>query len=299
MNPVRTTVLVGFPPNGPVDIVARLTARMLSTEMREPFDVQNLAGHGGNDAAAAAAAAAPDGYTLLMCAPANAINTILFPDLPFDFQRDLVAVASVCSVPLVMEVHPSVSAESAMEFLALAKQHPGRLRIAFAGIGTPQHIGIELFCLMTGVDLTLVAYAGSAPALVDLLAGRVDAMFDPAPSSIEHVRAGRLRALAVTGAARLDSLTDVPSMSEFVPGYVAGSWFGLCAPRGTPVDRIDAINRATNAALREASVRQQLTTLGAVPMPGLPRDFARFMAAETTTYARVIADAGIAARLQC
>ena len=291
-----TQVIVGFPPGGPVDIAARLVGPLLSALLGEPFEVVNVPGESGNVATAGVVAARPDGRTLLMSGPVNAINTTLFPNLPFDFGKDLVAVAGLYSVPLVVEVHPAVPAQSVAEFIRLARSRPGELRVGYAGVGTPQHVGIELFNAMAGVSLKLVPYAGSAPALVDLLAGRIDAMFDPTPSSIEHLRAGRLRALAVTGKVRLPVLPDVPIVADVVPGYDAGSWFGLCAPRGTPRERIEALNARANDALRDRALQMRLDALGGQAMPGSPADFAGLIASETRKYARVIETAGIKAR---
>lgn len=291
-----TQVIVGFPPGGPVDIAARLVSPLLSARLGESFEVLNVAAESGNIATARVVAAKPDGKTLLMSGPVNAINTTLFPNLPFDFERDLSAVAGLYSVPLVVEVHPGVPAKSLAEFIRLARSRPGELRVGYAGVGTPQHVGIELFSAMAGTPLKLVPYAGSAPALVDLLAGRIDAMFDPTPSSIEHIRAGRLRALAVTGKVRLPVLPDVPVAADDVPGYEAGSWFGLCAPRATPRDRIDALNSAANDALFDRALQLRLEALGALAMPGSPADFAGLIASETRKYARVIEIAGIKPR---
>ena len=291
-----TQVIVGFPPGGPVDIAARLVGPLLSARLGESFEVLNVVGESGNIATARVVAAQPDGRTLLMSGPVNAINTTLFPNLPFDFGKDLAAVAGLYSVPLVVEVHPEVPAQSVAEFIRLARSRPGEVRVGYAGVGTPQHVGIELFNVMAGVSLKLVPYAGSAPALVDLLAGRLDAMFDPTPSSIEHLRAGRLRALAVTGRMRLPALPDVPLVADYVPGYEAGSWFGLCAPRGTPRERIDALNAGANDALSDRTLQARLDALGAQAMPGSPADFAGLIASETRKYARVIETAGIKVR---
>jgi tripartite-type tricarboxylate transporter receptor subunit TctC len=291
-----TQLIVGFPQGGPVDIAARLASSALSALLGEDFAVVNVPGESGNVATAQVVAARPDGRTLLMSGPVNAINTTLFPNLPFDFAKDLVAVAGLYSVPLVIEVHPSVPAETAADFIRLARARPGGLRVGYAGVGTPQHVGIELFAAMAGVSLQLVPYAGSAPALVDLLAGRLDAMFDPTPSSIEYLREKRLRALAVTGKARLPALPDVPLAAEVVPGYEAGSWFGLCAPRATGRERIEALNAASNAALRERAMLTRLDALGAQAMPGSPEDFAALIASETSKYARAIEKAGIKLR---
>jgi tripartite-type tricarboxylate transporter receptor subunit TctC len=279
-----------------VDIAARLVGPVMSARLDEPFEVVNMPGESGNIATARVVAAQPDGRTLLMSGPVNAINTTRFPNLRFNFGTDLVAVAGLYSVPLVVEVHPQVPAQSLGEFIQLARSRPGELRVGFAGVGTPQHVGIELFRVMTAVALKLVPYPGSAPALVDLLAGRIDAMFDPTPSSIEHLRAGRLRALAVTGKARLSALPDVPIVAEVVPGYEAGSWFGLCAPRATPRQRVNALNSAAKEALRDRAVQARLDALGAEAMPGSADDFAALIASETRKYARVIEAAGIRAR---
>ena len=293
---LRTQVVVGFPPAGPLDIASRLFCPLLAERLAEPFETVNLPGESGNIATARVVRADPDGRTLLLCGPVNAINTTLFEGLPFNFETDLMAVAGFYSVPLVVEVHPSVPAQSAEEFIRLVKANPNEIRVGYAGVGTPQHIGIELFNVMAGVSLKLIPYAGSAPALVDLLAGRIDAMFDPTPSSIEHLRAGRLRALAVTGKSKLNALPDVPLMSKFVPGYEAGSWFGLCAPQGTPRSRIDQINSAANAALRDGATQARLDAMGAQAMPGTPSEFARLIALETSKYAKVISQTGILRR---
>jgi tripartite-type tricarboxylate transporter receptor subunit TctC len=291
-----TQVIVGFPPGGAVDIAARLVAPLLSARLGEPFEVVNMPGESGNIATARVVAAQPDGRTLLMSGPVNAINTTLFPNLPFDFGKDLAAVAGLYSVPLVVEVHPALPAQSVADFIRLARSRPGELRVGYAGVGTPQHVGIELFNVMAGVSLKLVPYAGSAPALLDLLAGRIDAMFDPTPSSIEHLRVGRLCALGVTGKVRLSGLPDVPVVADVVPGYEAGSWFGLCATRGTPRDRVNALNAGANDALRDPALQFRLEALGAQAMPGSPDDFAGLVASETRKYARVIEVAGIKVR---
>jgi tripartite-type tricarboxylate transporter receptor subunit TctC len=291
-----TQVLVGFPPGGPVDIAARLVSPLLSARLGQPFEVVNVPGESGNIATARVVAAPPDGQTLLMSGPVHVINTMLFPNLPFDFGRDLAAVAGLYRVPLVIEVHPALPVESLAQFIRLAASRPGELRVGYAGLGTPQHVGIEQFNAMAGVSLKLVPYAGSAPALVDLIAGRLDAMFDPTPSSVEHLHAGRLRGLAVTGRTRLPVLPDLPVVADVVPGYEAGSWFGLCAPRGTPHDRIVALNAGANEALGDRALLTRLDALGAQAMPGSPADFAELIASETRKYARVIEASGIKPR---
>jgi len=286
-------IAVGFPAGGPLDIAARTVAPFLSSHFGQEFVVENRPGASGNTATSEVVRAAPDGYTLLLCGPVNTINATLFENLDFDFSRDITPVASIARVPLVVEVNPAVSARSVPEFLAFARDNPGRLRVAYAGIGTPQHIGIELFQFMTGVRLTLVPYPGSAPALADLLRGEVDAMFDPAPSSMPHIRAGRLIALATTGPTRSEGLSHAPALSEFLPGYEAGSWYGLGAPRDTPSDIIERLNTAVNDGLADQTVRARFRELEATVMPASPTEFGRFIAAETDRYRRVIRSAGI------
>lgn len=292
--PVR--VVVGFPAGGPVDIAARVIGPWLTERLGQPFQVENRPGESGNLATRDVVQAAPDGHSLLLCGPVNLINASLFTGLYFDFARDLAPVASISRVPLVVEVHPSVKARSVPEFLALARARPGGIRVAYAGNGTPQHLGIELFKMMAGVNLTLVPYLGSAPALTDLLAGRVEAMFDPLPSSIGHIRGGRLIPLAVTTPAPSDALPDVPSMSQFVPGYEAGSWFGLVAPKGTPDAIVAQLNREVGAGLVDATLRTRLADMGATPISSSVGEFARFIAAETARYSEVIKAAGLRAQ---
>ena len=289
-------ILVGFPAGGPVDIAARLIAPWLSGRLGQPFVVENLPGESGNLATAAVVSAPPDGSTLLLCGPVNTINTTLFPNLAFNFTRDIAPVASLFRVPLVLEVNPNIPARSVPEFLALARAQPGRIRVGYAGRGTPQHIGIELFERMAGVDLTLVPYLGSPPALADLLGGRVDAMFDPLPSSIAHIRRGALLPLAVTSLDRSQALPNVPSMSDFVPGYEAGSWFGLGAPKDTPHGIVGRLNDAVNAGLGDPGIRARLADLGGTPTAQSPADFASFIARETERFAELIRLAAITAQ---
>ena len=291
--PVR--ILVGFPAGGPVDIAARLIAPWLSARLGQPFAVENLPGESGNRAAEAVVRAPPDGSTLLLCGPVNTINTTLFRHLTFNFTRDIAPVASLFRVPLVLEVNPRVAARTVPEFLALARARPGRIRVGYAGRGTPQHIGIEMFKLMAGVDLTLVPYLGSPPALTDLLSGQVDAMFDPLPSSIAHIRRGALLPLAVTSRDRSEALPNVPSMSDFIPGYEAGSWFGIGAPRDTPEGVIRRLNDAVNAGLGDLSIRARLADLGGTATARSPGEFASFIAEETDRFAELIRIAAITA----
>jgi len=284
--PVR--ILVGFPQGGPVDIAARTIAPWLTERLGQPFVVENRPGESGNLATGEALKTAPDGHTLLLCGPVNAINTTLFPRLDFNFTRDTTPVAGISRVPLLVEVNPAVPIRSAAEFLAYAKANPGKLKVAYAGNGTPQHIGIELFKMMAEVDLTLVPYLGSTPAIADMLKGVVDAMFDPMPSSIGLVREGKLIPLAVTGPKRSPALPDVPVMSDFVSGYEADSWFGIVAPKSTPADIVNRLNSEVSAGLSDPAMAQRLAALGATPMPLSPAEFARFIARETDKYERVI-----------
>jgi tripartite-type tricarboxylate transporter receptor subunit TctC len=289
--PVR--LLVGFPGGGPVDIAGRTIAAWLSDRLGQPFIVENRPGESSNIATRAVVKAAPNGYTLLVCGPVNVINTALFDGMDFDFGRDISAIAGLFRVPLVVEVNPALPISTVSEFLTYARANPGRLKVAYAGTGTPQHLGIELFKAMAGVDLTLVPYAGSTPALEALLAGQADAMFDPMPSSIGLINSGRLRPLAVTTSRRSEALPQVPPMSDFVPGYESGSWFGIGAPRATPSAIITRLNNVINAGLADPRIRTRVAGLGGMIMPGSPVAFAAFIAAETEKYRAVIRAANI------
>jgi tripartite-type tricarboxylate transporter receptor subunit TctC len=292
--PVR--LVVGFPAGGPVDIAARVIAPWLADRLGQQFEIDNQPGQSGNSATKMVVEAKADGCTLLVCGPVNTINTTLFAGLDFDFGRDIDPVAGLWSVPLVIEVNPTVAVRTIPELIAFAKANPGKLRVGFAGYGTPQHIGIEQFKLMTGTDLTLVPYLGSTPALADLMAGKIDAMYDPMPSSIAHIRDGRLVPLAVTGATRSVALPDIAIASDFVPGYQAGSWFGIGAPKGTPRGVIESLNITVNAALNDETIKASLSKLGASAMPGSPAEFGTFISKETEKYAGVIRSANIQAR---
>ena len=258
--------------------------------------VENQPGESGNNATRSVVAAPPDGQTLLVCGPVNVINTTLFDRLDFDFGHDIEPVSGLWRVPLVIEVNPAVPVRAVSDLISYAKSNPGKLRVGFAGYGTPQHIGIELFKMMAGVDLTLVPYVGSTPAVTDLIAGSIDAMFDPMPSSIAHIRSGKLLPLAVTGLTRSEALPDVPAATDFVPGYEAGSWFGICAPKATPASVVDKLNRAIGSALGDRDIRARLSEIGASPMPGSPVEFGKFIADETERYAGVIRSTLIKAR---
>ena len=286
-------LVVGFPAGGPVDIAGRLIATWLSNRFAQEFVVDNRPGQSGNVATKSVVTSEPDGNTLLVCGPVNTINTTLFKGLDFDFNRDIAPVVALYSVPLVVEVHPSVPARTTADFIAYARAMSGEFKMGFAGQGTPQHIGIELFKAMTGVEVELVPYSGSAPALADLLAGKINAMFDPMPSSIAHIRRGDLIPIAVTTSSRSVVLPNVPSVAEAVPGYEAGSWFGIGAPKNTPKHIVERLNGEVNAALQSPGLQTQITELGGIKMGGSTAQFAEFITQETDKYARVIRSAGI------
>jgi tripartite-type tricarboxylate transporter receptor subunit TctC len=286
-------LLVGFPDGGPVDIAGRTIGAWLSNRFGQAFIVENRPGESGNIATRAVVKAAPDGYTLLVCGPVNVINAALFDGMDFDFGRDITAVAGLFRVPLVVEVNPALPISTVPEFLTYARANPGRLKVAYAGKGTPQHVAIELFKVMAGVNVTLVPYAGSTPALEAVLVGQADAMFDPMPSSIGLINRGKLKPLAVTTSSRAEALPQVPPMSDFVPGYEAGSWFGIGTPRGTPPAIITRLNTEINAGLADPGIRTRVAALGGMVMPGSPATFAAFIAAESEKYRAVIRAANI------
>ena len=286
------TIVVGFAAGGTTDISARLIAQWLSERLGRQFVVENRPGAGTNIATEAVVRAPADGYTLLVASAANAINASLYDKLNFVFLRDIAPVAGIIRVVNVMEVHPSVPATTIPQLIAYAKANPGKLNMASAGIGSPSHVAGELFKLMAGVDLVHVPYRGVAPALSDLLGGQVQVMVDNMPTGIEHIRAGRLRALAVTSAARTDVLPDVPAMSEFLPGYEATSWFGIGAPRNTPSEVIDLLNREINAAFADPNIKARIAAMGATAFPGSPADFGKHLADETEKWAKVVKFSG-------
>jgi tripartite-type tricarboxylate transporter receptor subunit TctC len=276
--PVR--IVVGFAPGGANDILARLIGQWLSERLGQPFVIENRPGGGSNIATEAVVRAAPDGYTLLLVGPPQAINATLYEKLNFNFLRDIAPVAGIIRAPNVMEVHPSVPAKMVSEFIAYAKANPGRVNMASAGNGTGPHMAGELFKMMAGVNVVHVPYRGSGPALTDLLGGQVQVMFDALPPSMEHIRTGKLRALAVTTAARSPALPDVPTVSEFVPGYEASASFGVGAPRNTPADIVDKLNKEINVALADPKMIARLADLGGTALPGSPADFTKLIAAE-------------------
>jgi tripartite-type tricarboxylate transporter receptor subunit TctC len=291
--PVR--VIVGFPPGGPTDIAARLIGQWLSDRLGRQFVIENRPGATGNIGTEAVVNAAPDGYTLLVVAASNAINTTLYRKLSFVFHRDTAPVAAIIRVPNVVEVTPSLPARTVPEFIAYAKANPGKINFASGGNGTSQHVSGELFKMMAGVDMLHVPYRGSAPALTDLIAGHVQVMFDAVSSSIAYIRAGQVRGLAVTTATRLEALPDLPTVSDFVPGYEASAWFGVCAPRKTPADIVDRLNREINAALADPAMKAHLADLGGTPLPGSPADFGNLIVAETEKWAKVVKFSGASA----
>jgi tripartite-type tricarboxylate transporter receptor subunit TctC len=291
--PVR--VIVGFPPGGPTDIAARLIGQWLSDRLGRQFVIENRPGATGNIGTEAVVNAAPDGYTLLLVAASNAINTTLYRKLSFVFHRDTAPVAAIIRVPNVVEVTPSLPARTVPEFIAYAKANPGKINFASGGNGTSQHVSGELFKMMAGVDMLHVPYRGSAPALTDLIAGHVQVMFDAVSSSIAYIRAGQVRGLAVTTATRLEALPDLPTVSDFVPGYEASAWFGVCAPRKTPADIVDRLNREINAALADPAMKAHLADLGGTPLPGSPADFGNLIVAETEKWAKVVKFSGASA----
>jgi tripartite-type tricarboxylate transporter receptor subunit TctC len=291
--PIR--LIVGFVPGGPTDIMARLIAQWLSERLSQSVIVENRPGAASNIGAEVLVRAAPDGYTLFMANISNAVNATLYGKLPFDFVRDVVAVAGIVRVPYVMEVNPDVPARTVAEFIAYAKSNAGKVSFASAGTGTGMHMSAELFKLMTGVDMLHVPYRGSAPALTDLMAGRTQVMFDSIPSSIGYVKAGKLRALAVTTLVRLAALPDVPTVADTVPGYEVSGWFGLVAPRGTPPEIVEKLNRETNAVLADPTTEARLGQLGGTVMSLSPAAFGTLIADETEKWAKVVKFAGISA----
>jgi tripartite-type tricarboxylate transporter receptor subunit TctC len=286
-------LVVGSAAGGTLDIVGRLTGQWLSERLGQQFIVENRPGAGSNIAAEAVVRAMPDGYTLLVAGLSNAANESLYEKLNFNFIRDIAPVAGIIRTPLIMEVNPSFPARTVPEFIAHAKVNPGKINMAGSFVGSPGHLAGELFKSMTGLDILYVVYRGSAPALTDLLGGQVHMMFDPLPSSIEHVRAGRLRPLAVTTAARSEALPDTPVMADFVPGFEASSWYGIAAPKNTPREIIENLNRQINSALADPRFRARLADLGGMLLSGSPAEFGKLIVDETEKWGKVIRAANI------
>src|ERR1700733_14928558 len=278
--------LVGYPPGGSTDICARLIGQYLSDHLHQQFAVENKPGAGNNLATEMAAHSPPDGYSVFLVNPANAINATLYKNLSFNFIADMAPVAGFIRVPNVMEVNPNVPAKTVAEFISYAKANAGKVDMASAGVGTSTHLSGALFMMMTGTELVHVPYRGAAPAIADLLGGQVQVLFDNLPSSIGHIKGGRLRALAVTTAKRSDALPDVPTVAETVPGFEASVFYGMAVPRQTPRPIIDKLNALVNAALADPAMRAKLAELGGTVMPGTPEDFGKVIAAETEQWAK-------------
>jgi tripartite-type tricarboxylate transporter receptor subunit TctC len=286
--------VVPYTPGGGTDITARIIGQWLSERLGQQFIIENKPGAGNNIGTETVVTAPPDGYTLLLVNPANAINATLYRKLSFNFLRDITPVAGIMRVPNVMEVNPEVPAKTVAEFIAYAKANPGKINWATSGNGTSVHLSGELFKMMTGVDLTHIPYKGSAPALTDMIAGTVQVIFDNMPPSLPHIRAGKLRALAVTTNVRSDALPDVPTVAETVPGYEASAFYGMGVPKGTPPEIIDKLNKEVNAGLADPKIKARLAELGGMLIPGTPAEFGKLVSDETDKWAKVIKTGGVA-----
>jgi tripartite-type tricarboxylate transporter receptor subunit TctC len=284
--PVR--ILAGFAAGGTFDGVARMIGQWLSEQLHQPFVVENRPGAGGNIATEAAIRAPADGYTLLLCGAVNAVNATLYDKLSFNFIGDTAPVAGLVRFPNVVTVSPNFPATTVPEFIAYAKAHPGKLNQGSSGNGTTQHLAGELFKTMTGVDFAHIPYRGASQAITELLGGQVQVLFEALPASIPFIKSGKLRALAVTTAARSDALADVPTLAEFVPGYEASGWAGICAPRNTPMEAIAMLSKAINAGLNDPAMKARFAELGATTLPGSSSDFGRLIASETEKWSQVI-----------
>jgi tripartite-type tricarboxylate transporter receptor subunit TctC len=284
--------IVGFAPGGSTDILARVVGPWLSERLGQPILIENRPGAGSNIATETVVNAPADGYTLLMINPAHAVNATLYEKLNYNFIRDIAPVAGISREANVMVVNASASASTVPDFIAYAKANPARVNMASSGNGTSVHVAGELFNMMAGVKMTHVPYRGAGPAMTDLLGGQVQVMFAAMPSAIEYIRAGKLRALAVTTATRSLALPDVPTIGEFIPGYEASSWYGVGVPRNTPVDIINKLNREINAALTEPKLKSRMGDLGGTILAGSPADFARIIAVETEKWAKVVRFSG-------
>ena len=288
-------IMVGFAAGGSADIVGRLIGQWLAERTGQSFVIENRPGAGTNIATEAVVKAAPDGYTLLLITAANAINATLYGALNFNFIRDIAPVAALGHEPNAVLVNPSVPAKTVPEFIAHAKANPGKLAMASGGNGAPSHVSGEMFKMMTGVNLVHVPYRGAAPALTDLIAGQVHIYFGPLLASVDHIKTGRLRVLAVTSLQRSEILPDVPTVHESVPGYEAAQSYGVGAPKGTPAEVVDRLNKEVNAALADPKMKARFAELGATVLPGSPADYGNFIAAETAKWAKVITAANLRA----
>jgi tripartite-type tricarboxylate transporter receptor subunit TctC len=288
--PVRW--IIGYPPGGSADITARLMGQWLSERLGQTFVIESRPGAGTNIATETVVRAPPDGYTLLLVAPANAINATLYDRLSYDFIRDIAPVAGLIRFPNVIVVNPSVPAKTVPELIAYAKANPGKLNMASSGNGSTIHVSGELFKMMTGINMVLVPYRGGAPALIDMISGQVQVMFDNLPTSIAFIRAGKLRPLAVTTTTRSELLPDLPTVADFVPGYEASAWYGVGVPKGTPHEIIDKLNKEINAILADPKVKVRLAELGAWAILGSSADFGKLVADETEKWAKVVKFSG-------
>jgi tripartite-type tricarboxylate transporter receptor subunit TctC len=284
--------IVPYPPAGTTDVLARILAQWLTEKMGQPFVVENRPGAGNNIGTEAVIKSPPDGYTMLLVNPANGINATLYKNLNFNFIRDIAPVAGLVRAPNVMEVTNSLPVKTVKEFIDYCKANPGKINMASSGSGTSVHLSGELFKFMTGCDMVHVPYKGAGPALVDLIGGQVHVLFDNLPSSIGHIRSGKLRALGVTSEGREPSLPGVPTVGETVPGYEATAWFGIGMPKGTPREIINKVNAEVNRALADPKMRERLAELGGKPIPGTPEDFGRVIAAETQKWEKVVTASG-------
>jgi tripartite-type tricarboxylate transporter receptor subunit TctC len=289
--PVR--IVVGFAPAGAQDVLARLIGQWLSERFGQQFIVDNRPGGGGNISVEAVVNAPGDGYTLLLVGPPNMINATLYEKLNFNFVRDIAPVASMVRVPNVMVVHPSVPAKTVPEFISYAKTNPGKINMASAGVGTGPHVSGELFKMMTGVDMVHVPYRGEGLALTDLIGGQVQVMFGVMPSTVPHVRSGKLRALAVTSTTRSEALPEIAPLGDFVPGYEASAVFGIGAPKNTPVDIVEKLNTAVNAAFADTKMKTRFDEFGGAPLAGRPSNFGKLIAEETEKWGKVVKFAGM------
>jgi tripartite-type tricarboxylate transporter receptor subunit TctC len=289
--PVR--LIVPLAPGGATDIVGRLMGQWLSERLGQPFIIENRPGAGGNIGTDTVVKARPDGYTILMASTTNAINATLYNKLSFNFIRDIAPVATISRNTLVMVVHPSLPAKTVPEFIAYAKANPRKLNMASPGNGSPNHVSGELFKMMTGVDMVHVPYRSGGPALTDLLGGQMQVMFPATVSSIEYIRAGRLPALAVTTATRADALPDIPTVAEFVAGYEASNWFGVCAPNATPAEIVDKLNKEINASLTDPKMKARIVDLGGDVLALSPAEFGELIAEDTEKWGKVVKSAGI------
>ena len=291
--PIR--LIVQVPPGGSPDIVARLMGQWLSEKLGQPVIVDNRPGASGNIATEFVTKATPDGYTLLLSMSSNAINASLYQQLNFNFIADTAPVASISLIPLVMDINPGLPFKSVPEFISYVKANPGKVNLAASGVGTPLYAAGALFKMMAGLNMLDVNYQGESAAMPDLLSGQVQAMFGVMPASLGYIKSGQLRALAVTSKKRQELMPDVPAMDEFLPGYEASGWYGVSAPKGTPADIVQILNTQVNAGLADANVRKRLDDLGCNVFNGTPDDFAKFVAAETDKWAKVVKFANIKA----